>query len=166
MIGRRHRERPDPHELVAERIRAGLEPFEPLPPEIRRKDNKKLLIWFGLAVVVIALLRNGPGQGAPAVKGSCTRPAFAFDRTSVRYYGTVKWSVAGPSGAQVFITADSPSVDAGKLLGPVTLRSCKASGLFGVPLKNGRHVVRVFLRQPDGSTRVLGTRSLEVHAPH
>jgi hypothetical protein len=165
VIGRRHREQPDPHELAAERLQAGLEPFEPLPAPLRRTDRKKLLLYVVLGAVTVAVLRDGLGRGAPPVKGSCTQPAFAFDRGSVREDGVVKWSVAGPSGAQVFVTAGSTTVDNGKLLGPVTLKRCKASGLFAVPLKDGKYVLRVFLRQPDGSTRVIGQRTLEVDAP-
>jgi hypothetical protein len=165
VIGRRRRDRPDPHELAAERLEAGLEPFEPLPPTLRHPDRKRLLLYLVLGAVTVAILRDGLGRGAPPVTGSCTHAAFAFDRSEVREDGVVKWSVAGPSGAEVFVTADSTTVDAGRLLGPVTLRDCKASGRFGVVLKDGTHVLRVFLRDPDGATRVLGQRTLEVNAP-
>jgi hypothetical protein len=165
VIGRRRRGRPDASELAAERLQAGREPFEPLPPTLRRLDRKRLLLYLVLGAVTVAVLRDGLGRGAPPVKGSCTQPAFAFDRTEVREDGVVKWSVAGPPDAQVVITADSTTADGGRLLGPVTLQGCKASGRFGVVLQDGTHVLRVFLRQPDGTTQVIGTRTIVVNAP-
>ena len=102
-------------------MRDGLEPFEPLPPDPRRTDRKRLLLYVVLGVVVIGVLRDGLGRGAPPVHGSCTKPAFALDRAEVRQYGVVKWSVAGPSGAQVVITADNASAGTGRLLGPLAV---------------------------------------------
>ena len=172
MIFRRRHDRPDPHERTAERIQAGLEPFEPLPPGLQRYDRKQLIWLLILGGVTVAVLRDGLGRGAPPVDGSCTRPAFAFDRDEVgQQSGVVKWSVAGPSGASVFVTVDSTSIESGHLLGPVELKDCKASGRFGVVLPgavlltDGSHVLRVFLRLPDGTVQLLGSRPLTVNAP-
>jgi len=168
----RRRDRPDPHERAAERIQAALEPFEPLPPGLQRFDRKRLVFLLILGAVTVAILRDGLGRGAPPVSGSCTHPAFAFDRSEVAQQGgVVKWSAAGPSGASVFVTVDSTSIDSGHLLGPVVLKDCKASGRFGVVLqggvllKDGSHVLRVFLRQPDGTVKLVGTKPLQVNAP-
>ena len=166
MALRRRRPEPlDPHELAAARLRGGLEPFEPLPPDPRPIDRKKLLFYVLLGVVVVGVLRDGIGRWAPPVHGSCTSPAFALDRDEVGQYGVVKWAVAGPTGAQVVITADTTSATSGRLLGPLPLKQCKASGRFGVPLSDGDHVLRVFLREPDGGTSLLGTQKLVVNAP-
>jgi hypothetical protein len=163
---RRERDQPDLNELAAERLRTGIEPFEPLPPQLRRYDRKRLLMFIVMGALAVAILRDGLGRGAPPVTGSCTQPGFAFDRQSVVEEGVVKWAVVGPTGASVIVTADSTSPDQGRLLGPVPLKDCKADGRFGVPLKDGTHVLRVFLRSPDGAVSQLGSKSLEVDAPH
>jgi hypothetical protein len=163
---RRQREQPDLNELAAERIRTGIEPFEPLPPQLRRYDRKRLFVFVVMGALAVAILRDGLGRGAPPVTGSCTQPGFAFDRTSTPVEGAVKWAVVGPTGSFVIVTADSTSPDRGRLLGPVPLRDCKADGRFGVPLKDGDHVLRVFLRAPDGTVTLLGSKPLEVDAPN
>lgn len=165
MLRRRRPDAPDLHEQAASRMRAGLEPFEPLPPDPRPVDRKRLLFFILVGVVVVGVLRDGLGRGAPAVHGSCTKPAFALDRSEVGQYGVVKWSVAGPTGDQVVITADAASAASGRLLGPVPLKQCKASGRFGVPLSDGNHVLRVFLLDA-GATRLVGSQKLVVNAPH
>jgi hypothetical protein len=165
VIGRRHRDQPDASEQAAARLRAGLEPFEPLPPDPRPINRKKLLLYVFLGVLVVGVLRDGLGRGAPSVDGSCTRPAFALDRSEVGQYGVVKWSVAGPTGAQVVITADTTTTSTGRLLGPLPLKQCKASGRFGVPLSDGDHVLRVFLLGTDGATSLVGSQKLVVNAP-
>jgi hypothetical protein len=165
MLRRRRPEPLDPHELAAARLRSGLEPFEPLPPNPRPIDRKRLLFYALVGVVVVGVLRDGLGRGAPPVDGSCTKPAFALDREEVGQYGVVKWSVAGPSGAQVVITADTTSTAIGRLLGPLPLKQCKASGRFGVPLSDGDHVLRVFLQEPGGATTLVGSQKLVVNAP-
>ena len=162
---RRERDKPDHSELAAERLRGGLEAFEPLPPTLRRYDRKRLLLFVVLGALVVAVIRDGVGKGAPPVSGSCTRPGFAFDRTSVRTDGAVKWAVAGPTGSSVIVTADSESPGTGRLLGPVPLKGCKADGRFGVPLEDGDHVLRVFLRAPDGAVTLVGKKPLEVDGP-
>jgi hypothetical protein len=164
MLRRRRPEPLDPHELAAARLRGGLEPFEPLPPDPRPIDRKRLLLYVLVGVVVVGVLRDGLGRGAPAVHGSCTKPAFALDRSEVGQYGVVKWSVAGPSGARVVITADTVTPATGRLLGPLPLKQCRASGRFGVPLSDGDHVLRVYLSEPDGGTSLVGTQKLVVNA--
>ena len=159
-------DRPDQHELAAERMAAGLGPFEPLPETLRRFDRKRQVLLFLLGAIALLLYRGAQTGGPPSASGSCTRPAFDFDHTSVRYYGTVRWSVAGPAGSSVVITADSASVTTGRLAGPVALKDCRAQGRFGVPLPDGTHLIRVFLVSGDGTTTVLGTKDLVVHAPH
>ncbi|HUR13618.1 MAG TPA: hypothetical protein VM097_03905 [Mycobacteriales bacterium] len=164
-LRRRRPEKLDLHEQAAQRMRAGLEPFEPLPPDPRRIDRKRLLLYVFVGAVLVAVFRDGLGRGAPPVEGSCTKPAFALDRVEVAQYGVVKWSVAGPTGAQVVITADTPSADTGRLVGPLPLKQCKASGRFGIPLADGDHVLRVFLRQVDGTTTLVGQQTLTVNVP-
>jgi hypothetical protein len=156
---------PDPHELAAERLRGGLEPFEPLPSGLARFDRKRLVLFVIMGGLMVAILRDGIGRGAPPVDGSCTKPGFAFDRSSVRVDGAVKWAVAGPTGSAVIVTADSESAGVGRLVGPVALKDCKASGRFGVPLTDGNHVLRVFLRSADGVVTPLGEKPLEVDGP-
>lgn len=165
MLRRRRTEALDLHEQAAARLRTGLEPFEPLPPDPRPTDRKRLLLYLLIGVVVVGVLRDGIGRGAPPVKGSCTQPGFALDRSEVGQYGVVKWAVAGPTGAQVVITADTTTTESGRLLGPLPLKQCRASGRFGVPLSDGDHVLRVFLREPDGATSLVGTQKLVVNAP-
>lgn len=65
----------------------------------------------------------------------------------------------------MFVIADGTTVDSGRLLGPVILKDCKASGRFGVPLKDGTHVLHVILRAPDGTTKEVGSKPVEVDAP-
>jgi hypothetical protein len=159
---RRSRGRPDPHEYAAERLGAGIGPFEPLPEELRRSHRRRIILYVVIGLVVVAVLRDGLGRGAPPVHGSCTKPAFAFDRDEVRQDGVVKWSVAGASGSYVIITADSASAASGRLLGPLPLKHCGASGRFGVPLREGDHVLRVFLRSPSGATSLVGSQKVVV----
>jgi hypothetical protein len=98
------------------------------------------------------------------VNGGCDSPGIAFNRDEVSEGGVLKWSVAGPAGADVVITADdTPVTSPDRLLGPVRIGSgCKASGLFGVPLKDGTHTLRVTLIQ-DGAPREIGTTRIEVN---
>ncbi|HUR51572.1 MAG TPA: hypothetical protein VMZ11_05570 [Mycobacteriales bacterium] len=161
---RRRPDRPDPHELAAERLRASLEPSVPLPPELHRRDRKRLVLWVVMGALAVAVLRDGLGRGAPDVKGSCDRPAFAFDHDEVRQDGVVKWSVTGPTGSSVVVTADSTTPDSGRLLGPVRLKGCKGSGRFGAPLTDGDHVLRVFLLQEGEQPQQIGSRTLTVNA--
>ncbi len=160
------RRRPDPFEQVAERIEAGRKPFEALPPDPRRIDRKRLIMYVVVGALLVAVLRDGLGRPAPPVQGSCAKPGFALDRVEVTEGAVIKWSVAGPSGSQVVITADTTSPETGRLLGPVPVKDCKASGRFGVPLPDGDHVLRVFLLNADGSTTVVGTQKLVVNAPN
>ena len=161
---RRRRDRPDPYERAAQRMRDELQPFEPLPEALHRFNPARLGLYVLLALVAFALLRAGSDRDAPAVDGSCIRPGFAFDHHDIRAGGALRWAVAGPTGATVVVTADSTSIDDGTLVGPVVLRGCKASGVTGIPLKSGEHVLRVFLRRPDGTVQLLGSRPLEVNA--
>lgn len=164
MARQRRFDRPDPHELAAQRMRAAYGPYEPLPNELRRLNSKKVLVYAALAVAVVALLSSELGGGSPQVKGSCTEPAAALDRKDVTQFGLVSWSVAGPTGAEVVLTADAATPDAGQLQPPVPVKDCKAEGRFAARLSDGEHVVRVFLRQTDGSTRLLTTETLVVNA--
>lgn len=164
MARQRRHDRPDPHELAAARMRAAYGPYEPLPNELRRLNSRKLLVYVALAVGIAALLSGRLGTGAPQVRGSCTEPAAALDRDDVGQFGLVSWSVAGPSGSEVVLTADAAGPDTGRLQPPVPVRDCKATGRFSARLSEGEHVVRVFLRQADGSTRLLTTERLVVNA--
>lgn len=143
-------------------MRAELEPYEPLPEGLKRFSPRRLMVYVLLAVVAVAVVRAGSGKEALEVDGSCTDPGFAFDRSAVRQERLVTWSVAGLTGAQVIVTADSASADEGQVQPPVTLTDCKATGRFRVTLDEGNHVLRVFLREPDGTTRAVGTHPLEV----
>ena len=87
---RKRRDKPDAHELAAERLQGGLEPFVPLPPELKRYDRKRLVLYLVLGAITVAAFRDGIGRGAPPVKGSCSQPAFAFDREEVREEGVIK----------------------------------------------------------------------------
>ena len=162
----RRRRRPDPAELAYERLRAEAEPRVPLPPRLQRVDRKRLVVYAFLVLVVGAVVKDGLGRGAPRVDGSCTSPGFAFDRTEVLQDHAGKWAVAGPSGAQVVITADSDNPAVGRLLGPLTVQHCHGDGRFGVPLTDGDHVLHVFLLRPSAAPQQLGTARLTVNAPH
>ena len=141
-----------------------LQPFEPLPDALHRFNPARLGLYVLLAIVAFALLRAGSGRDAPAVDGSCIRPGFAFDHHEIRHGGVLRWAVAGPTGATVVVTADSTGVEDGTLFGPVALRGCKASGATGITLKDGDHVLRVFLSGPNGSYRPIGEHALVVTA--
>ena len=162
---RRRHDRPDSHELAAERLNAGVGPYEPLPAELKNYNGKRLMMLAALGIFVALLLGGRHGSSGPPVTGSCAKPGFSFDKTSIRYYGAVRWSVAGPDGSSVIITADSTSADSGRLAGPVPINECKASGRMGVPLKGGSHLLRVFLRSADGTDTLLGQKALQVNAP-
>lgn len=159
----------DQSELAYERLSSGVGPYEPLPPGLQRFNRKQLLVYALLLVLVVAVFRDGIGRPPPEADGSCSRPAFAFDQTEVRVDGVVKWSVAGPTGSRVVVGADTTTVPTtvaeGKLLGPVALQDCKASGRFGVPLTDGEHQLRVFLIAPDGTVTTLGPHALTVNGP-
>lgn len=145
-------------------MRAAYGPYEPLPNELRRLNTRKVLVYVALAVAVVAVLHDEVGSGTPAVKGSCTQPAFALDRKDVKQFGLVSWSAAGPTGSQVVLTADTTSPETGQLQPPVPIVDCAASGRFSARLSGGEHVVRVFLRAADGTTRLLATETLVVNA--
>ena len=158
----------DPHEYGAARSDPGLGAFEPLPPSGRRITNRQLLTYFFCGVVLIASFRAGSNP-APVVKGSCTSPGFALSKTEVKSYGTLKWSAAGPQDATVVLGIDTRSLpgprDDGLLSGPHRLKGCKASGLFGVRVPEGNHILTVYLVSADGTSKVLGTEKLIVDAP-
>ena len=166
---RREPERLDPHELGARRSDPGLAAFEPLPPNPRRVSVKNLLAYFVLGVLVVALIREGAGRGGPKVDGSCTRAAFAVNKTDVASYGVLTWSATGPAGSKVVFAIDTSTLPTsaadGLLLGPVTLTSCRAHGRFGVPVPPGNHVLTVFTVRTDGAATVLGTAKLTVNPP-
>ncbi len=166
---RREPERLDPHELGARRSDPGLAAFEPLPPNPRRVGTKNLLAYFVLGVLVVALIREGAGRGGPPVDGSCTKAAFALDKTDVASYGVLKWSATGPADSKVVFAIDTSTLPTsagnGLLLGPVALTGCRAHGRFGVPVAAGDHVVTVFTVRPGGAAVVLGTAKLTVNPP-
>ena len=162
---RLRRHRPDASELAYERMRPDLEPVVPLPPSLHRVSRRRLLVYAAMFVMVLGVLRGGLGRGAPPVDGSCDRPGFAFDRVAVDQDRPVKWSVAGPDGTDVVITANSTSPGQNVVLGPLPLEDCGASGRFGVRLGDGDHVMRVFLLRPDGGSTLVGQQTLTVNAP-
>jgi len=159
------RGRPDPSELAYERMRAGSEPAVPLPPQLHRFPRKKLLLYAFLFLLVVAVLRDGVGRPPPEAGGSCTRPAFALHTDEVVQDGAVKWSVDGPDATRVVINADSTDPTRNVLLGPLALSGCTAKGVFGARLPDGRHQLRVFLLDADGSHTLVGEQALTVNAP-
>jgi len=158
----------DPHELGARRSDPTIAALEPFPPAPRRTSTKRLMAYFVVGVIVVAVLRDGAGRGAPAVTGSCMSPAFALDKSEVRSYGVLKWSATGPADAHLVIGVDTLRVPTtfteGKLAGPVALRDCKATGRFGMRAPEGDHVLTIFLVAADGSSRALATRKIVVDA--
>lgn len=158
----------DPHELGMRRSDPALGALEPLPPGPPRIAPLKLLAYFAIGVVVVAVLRDGVGGGAPAVTGSCTMPAFALNKESIRSNGALKWSATGPADATVVIGLDTTSVPStredGKLSGPTALKDCKADGLFGVRAPDGRHQVTAYLVKADGTSSVVSTSTIIVEA--
>ncbi|MCW2600431.1 MAG: hypothetical protein JWM02_2260 [Frankiales bacterium] len=167
---RRDPERLDPYELGVRRSSdPSLGAFEPLPRAPRRVSTRRLLVYFVLGVIAIGLIRSNTGSGAPRVAGSCTKAAFAVDKTNVTSYGALRWSAAGPAEDRVAFAVDTSTLPTsgahGLLLGPVPLTGCKASGRFGVPLPAGQHLLTVFTVTPDGTATVLGTRKITVDPP-
>ncbi|MGB8651097.1 MAG: hypothetical protein WCD35_10595 [Mycobacteriales bacterium] len=139
-------------------------PFEPLPPRPRLLNPWLLLAGFAALALAVALIRRGPG--APTVPSSCSRPAFALDRTSVRVDGVVRWTAAGPADARVVVGADTAELPTtGRLAGPVPLPGCRATGQFGARLPEGDHTITFFLVRRDGSAQRIGTRKLTVTGP-
>jgi hypothetical protein len=124
-----------------------------------------VLLVVVVGVVALAAVRSGGGGKAPAPPGSCDRPALALGDAEVRSGRLVSWSVSGPTGERVVLTADSASPDRGRVAGPVELTGCAANGRFLVQLDEGKHVVRGFLLRADGTSRPVGTRQLVVDAP-
>jgi hypothetical protein len=157
----------DPHEFGARRSDPGLGAFEPLPPNPRRITTKNLLVYFILGVIVVAFIREGTGRGSVKVDGSCTKPAFALEKTEVTTYGVLKWSAAGPADRRLVFGVDTSTAPknaaTGLLLGPVRLTDCKAHGRFGVPVPAGEHVLTAFLLAPDGTSTVIGSKKLTVN---
>ena len=119
-----------------------------------------------MGVVVVALLRDGIGSGAPTLAKSCAKAAYALSADSVRPQGVLKWSATGPAEASVVFAIDVSAVpDAGSddlLAGPIPLTGCERHGQFGVAAPSGEHVVSVFLVGPDGTTTTVGTSELTV----
>jgi hypothetical protein len=159
------RDKPDPSEQAYARLNPPAAPYEPLPPRLHQFDRKRLLVYAVLLVVVVAVLRDGLGRGAPEVDGSCDSPGFAFSTSDVTQDAPVKWAVKGPAGTQVVITADSTDAARNRVLGPVPLAGCAAEGRFGARLPDGEHLMRVFLLRPDGTSSLVGLTTLTVNAP-
>jgi hypothetical protein len=158
---RRQPSGPDPHEQAVARGSGGLGPYEPLPALLRRGDLRKVLLVVVVGVVALGALRSGGGGKAPTPPGSCDRPALALGHEQVRTGRILSWTVSARAG-QVVLTADSTSVDRGRVTGPVQLKDCVANGRFLVQLDEGTHVVRAFVLDADGTGHVVGSRRLTV----
>lgn len=157
----------DPYALGAANSDPALVGMQPLPPAPQRLHPKRLLAYFVALVLVVAVFREAGGP--PKAGGSCTKPAAALDKDEVRQYGVLKWSASGPAGSSVVIGADTTTVpttlEQGKLSGPTAVKDCAASGLFGVRLPEGKHVLRVFLVGRNGTASVAATKDVTVTAP-
>lgn len=158
----------DPYALGARRSDPELAALEPLPAAPRRLPTKTLLVYFVLGVAVIAFIREGTGRPLK-VDGSCTKPAFALNRTEVKSGGVLKFGATGPATDSVVFGLDTDAVPTSTspalLYGPALLTGCKAGGRFGVQTPEGNHVLTVFLVHPDGSFTVLGTQKLVIDDP-
>jgi hypothetical protein len=165
-VSRRRRARPDQYELAAERLRAEIEPYEPLPQGLHRFTPRRLVLYVLLGVVVVALVHSGTkGRKELPVTGSCTQPGFTIDHDTVPVNGKLSWAVVGPTGAEALVTVDSSSPDRGVAAGPTTLRACRAGGQFTLEAPAGAHVLRVFLINPEGTSQLVGSKELVVNAP-
>jgi hypothetical protein len=116
-------------------------------------------------VVLIAVASHGR-RGVPDLGGSCTKPSFALQSTTVVKDGVLGWSAVGPADQAVVFAADSrtlpTSVAAGRLSGPSKLLKCSAHGRFGVPLPVGKHTLTVFAVDPAGGVTVIGSQQITV----
>lgn len=158
----------DPYEFGARRSDPQLAALDPLPATPPRIRTSTLLLCLAVGVAFVVLSRGTASKGSdgPPVKGSCTQPAFALDKTQTRAYGALSWSATGPSTSSVVIgldTARLPATNrAGKLLGPVALTRCKAHGRVGVGATAGDHVLTFFAVARDGTSTVIGSKRVVV----
>lgn len=159
--------RPDFYELAVERAAEAERPEDDAPPLPSGRGGRRIMLYVVLAGVVVALARGtlgGHGSGAP---GSCSHPALALRPQEVRAQGSVQWALSGPKDADVVLAVDTATPprqdEPGWLAGPLPLRGCEASGVFGAPLAGGTHRVRAFVVSP-GPTRVLTQQPLTVDA--
>lgn len=181
----------DPYEQGFETVQrrraqlaAGGVPSAPYQPQAKpppRPTWRWLLAAIAL-VIVVAGVRGGLSSHPPALRKSCTTPAFALSGGSVKVRHLVRWSVTGPPGTRFALAVGVASftlAPSGKLLpvadGPhptqvvtpvdVLGRGCTGNGAFGVSVPAGRYAVRMFVVTGHGATaaaRPVATKTLVV----
>ena len=130
------------------------------PPPGQRAT--RLLLMLGVLVAALAVANGGRNEG-PALKGSCTKAAFALGSASVLKDAPMAWSAVGPEEASVAFALDSPVTPSVQLLdGPTPLHGCAARGSFPFRAGRGEHQVTAYLLSPDGTTTRIATRKVTV----
>jgi hypothetical protein len=136
-----------------------------------------------LGVVIVQATTNG--SSPPALRTSCTTPAFALSTYSAQQHKAVRWAMTGKPGVvyQLAVGVDrfdaapngrltpvppSRAVDGHAQLASPQVKmdaDCKADGTFGVLIEPGRYTAALFAftgtRASPTSTRV-ATRTFTV----
>ena len=100
-------------------------------------------------------MRLNGGRKPPELAASCHTPALALSASSIRRGGPLLYTTVGPTD-RVVLAIDAATVAAdgtatplaghpqAQVVPPKQLAHCKASGVLGVQVQPGEHVVGVF----------------------
>jgi len=100
-------------------------------------------------------VRLNGGRKPPELAASCHTPALALSASSIRRGGPLLYTTVGPTD-RVVLAIDAATVAAdgtatplaghpqAQVVPPKQLAHCKASGVLGVQVQPGEHVVGVF----------------------
>ncbi|MFN2538835.1 MAG: hypothetical protein ABR549_11935 [Mycobacteriales bacterium] len=160
---RRRAEPPlDPFERAARRVDPQYAVLAEAAAPPRSLRAPRLLLYFGVLVVVAALAKRGGDD--PSLTKSCTTPGFAIGSTSVEPGAPVRWSVTGPASDHVVLGLDDAATPpTSPLAGPRQLAGCLVHGAFRAPESPGEHTVTAFVVTPRGSATARLSETFTVH---
>lgn len=155
----------------------------PSEPEWWRRSAALRRVPLVAAVVIgFIILRAFSGSSPPALRTSCTTPAFALSTYSTTAHHAIQWSATGPRQDRFALTVGAAGLrsDGGRLTpvpesglraaqvlvaGPESFGGgCTAHGSFGVTLPVRSYSVRMFLVPATGQPRQVATKTLKVTA--
>jgi len=100
-------------------------------------------------------VRLNGGRKPPELAASCDKPALALSTSTIRIGGPLRYTTVGPTD-RIVVAIDAASVAADgtatplagheetQVIPPQQLTGCKVSGILGVQVQPGEHVIGVF----------------------